>query len=76
LRLEVDNMAKKKGKPKPEPEPPRLRNIVVLRGTDEWKTWLDEVASANSAPLTVTIEQALKAYAEKLGVRKPPRRVP
>jgi hypothetical protein len=53
-----------------------LRNIVVLRGTAEWKEWLDELAAANSAPLTVTIEQALKEFAEKLKVRRPPRRVP
>jgi trans-2-enoyl-CoA reductase len=56
--------------------PTKLRNILVLRGTEDWKVWLDEVATANSAPLTVTVEQALKEYAAKLGVRKPPKRVP
>jgi hypothetical protein len=64
-------MSGKKTKP-----PTGLKNIVVLRGTEEWKKWLDELAEANSAPLTVTIEQALKDFAEKLKVRKPPRRVP
>jgi predicted transcriptional regulator len=54
----------------------RTKNIFVLRGTDEWKVWLDELAAANSAPVTVTVEQALKDYALKLGFRKPPRRTP
>lgn len=66
-------MAKKK----PDPPPARrLRNILVLRGTDDWKGWLDEVAEANHAPLTVTVEQALGMMAERLKVRKPPRRIP
>lgn len=64
-------MAKKKPAP-----PATLKNVVVLRGTEEWKMWLDELAGANSAPLTVTIEQALKEFAEKFEMRKPPRRVP
>lgn len=54
----------------------RLKNILVLKGTDEWKLWLDQLAEANSAPVTVTIEQALKLLAERIGHRKPPRRVP
>jgi len=54
----------------------QLKNVLVLRGTDEWKEWLDELAEANSAPLTVTVEQALKLFAETLKVRKPPKRVP
>jgi hypothetical protein len=56
--------------------PPGLKNIVVLRATDEWTKWLDELAEADSALLTATIEQALKDFGEKLNVRKPPRRVP
>lgn len=65
-------MTKKKSKAAPS----RLKNVVVLRGTEEWKAWLNRVAEANSAPLTVTIEQALKEFGEKLGAGKPPRRVP
>ncbi|SIO58463.1 hypothetical protein SAMN05444166_5688 [Singulisphaera sp. GP187] len=56
--------------------PSQLKNVLVLRGTEEWKAWLDELAEANSAPLTTTVEQALKLLAEKLQVRKPPKRVP
>jgi hypothetical protein len=69
-------VAKKKTPPTAPPTPAQLKNVLVLRGTEEWKTWLDELAEANSAPLTVTVEQALKLLAEKLDVRKPPRRVP
>ena len=52
----------------------RQKNIFVLRGTEEWKAWLDEVAQANGAPVTVTVEQALRDLAAKLKCRKPPKR--
>jgi hypothetical protein len=65
-----------KKKPMKPASPPKLRNILVLRGTEEWKIWLDGLATANSAPLTVTVEQALKEYANKIGYSKPPKRVP
>jgi hypothetical protein len=66
-------LAKKKSVPPPDG---RLQNIVALRGTAEWKAWLDGLAEANGAPLTVTIEQALRDLAAKLRHDKPPRRLP
>jgi predicted transcriptional regulator len=64
------------GRPKKKPavEDTRHKNVVAIRGTDEWKKWLDELAALNGAPVTVTIEQALRDLAEKLKHRKAPPR--
>lgn len=68
------------GRPKKTPPPDkgaadnRHKNIVSLRGTEAFKKWLDELAAANGAPVTVTIEQALRELGERLKVRKAPPR--
>lgn len=64
-------MAKKKAMPSTS-----LKNVVVLRGTEEWKAWLDDGCERNHAPITVTIEQALQEYGEKRKWPKMPKRVP
>ena len=43
---------------------------------EDWKAWLHSLAEANNAPITVTIEQALREMSDKLKHRKPPRRTP
>lgn len=68
-------MAKKKATAA-KPESARQKNIVVLRGTEEWKTWLDLLAEDVGAPLTVTIELALREMAERRKLPKAPRRTP
>jgi hypothetical protein len=55
-------------------ESARQKNILALRGTEEWKVWLDDLAAKNGAPVTVTIEQALRDLAEKIGHRPAPAR--
>lgn len=68
------------GRPKKTPPPEkgvadnRHKNIVSLRGTEAFKAWLDELAVLNGAPVTVTIEQALRELATRLGHRKSPPR--
>jgi tripartite-type tricarboxylate transporter receptor subunit TctC len=74
-------MAKKAAKVKESESTPvssenRQKNIVVLRGSVEWKDWLHGLAEANHAPITVTIEQALREMSDRLKYRKPPRRTP
>ncbi len=63
-------MAKKKSKPIAT-----LKNVVVLRGTEEWKAWLDELCEARGAPITVTIDQALRLLADHEKRPKPPKRI-
>lgn len=73
-------MARAKATPAAKPTPEggdssaRQKNILALRGTEEWKAWLDGLAEKNRAPVTVTIEQALRDLAEKLGYREAPSR--
>jgi hypothetical protein len=68
-------MSKKKAKPV-QAEASRQKNLVVIRGTEEWKAWLDGLADVNQAPITVTIDRALRELAERLKYDKPPRRTP
>jgi hypothetical protein len=58
------------------PQMSQLRNVIILRGTDEWKDWLDELTGLNHAPLTVTIEQALALLGDRLKHRRMPKRIP
>ncbi len=70
-------MARKKAKPvQATAESVRQKNIVVIRGSEEWKAWLLGLAEANQAPVTVTIDRALRELAERLKYRKPPKRTP
>lgn len=75
-------MARKKQVSKvPDPPPPaaadpRQKNILSLRGTEEWKVWLDDLAKLMGFPVTVTIDHALRELADSRGHRKPPRRTP
>jgi hypothetical protein len=69
-------MPKKKSEPEKTTTTGRSKNIVVLRGTEEWKTWLHSLAEANNAPIAVTIEQALREMSDRLKHAKPPRRTP
>lgn len=73
-------MAKKKPPLPPEPQTPapsgsRLKNIIGLRGTDEWKTWLDGLAKHKGMPVTVLIDHALRELAKRDGYPDPPVRV-
>ena len=73
-------MAKAKASEAAEvPVPPadnRQKSILALKGTDAYKRWLDDLAALNGAPVTITVDRALRELAESLGHRKPPRRVP
>lgn len=61
--------------PKKRTEGAPLKNVFAMRGTEEWKVWLDGLAQKNRAPLAVTLDQALADLAEKLKYRKAPPRV-
>ena len=77
-------MARLKKTPLQEPEAtvnkstdsPRQKNVLALRGTDEWKTWLDGFASRKGMPVTVLVDHALRELAKRDGYQDPPTRVP
>jgi hypothetical protein len=67
-------MAKKKAPPRqPVPEPVR-KNIISVRGTEEWRDWLAEYASSRRVPVTSLIDQVLAEAAKRDGFRLPPER--
>ena len=54
----------------------RQKNVLALRGTDEWKTWLDGFAERKGMPVTVLVDHALRELAKRDGYQDPPTRVP
>ena len=64
-------MAKKRGKPGPS-KPKQM--VVGLRGSPEWKDWLDRFADHCRLNKVDVIDLALVDYAAKMGFEPPPRR--
>jgi hypothetical protein len=48
--------------------------VLGLRGSREWKAWLDGLAGHVRMTKVDTIDQALVTYAEKVGYHPPPER--
>jgi hypothetical protein len=57
-------------------ESPRQKNVLALRGTGEWKAWLDGFAIRKGMPVTVLVDHALRELAKRDGYQDPPPRVP
>ncbi len=53
---------------------PARETVVALKGSAEWKAWLDGFASHCRLGLADTIEQALLSYAEVRDYPRPPNR--
>ena len=49
-------------------------NVVAMKGSPEWKTWLDAFSDHCRLGIADTIDQALMFFAENRGFRPPPRR--
>jgi len=78
LACKVETMAKKKtpptplGRPKSEKGP--RRQILSLKGYDEFKDWLGEFAESERIGVAALLDWALEELAVKRGFRKPPKR--
>jgi hypothetical protein len=72
----VGMMAKpKRRRPgRPKREAPRRETVVAIKGSTEWKSWLDEFSLHCRLGLSDTIEQSLVYYAEDRGYLNPPKR--
>lgn len=68
----VATMARKKSKSREEDEP--RRNIIAIRGTEEWRAWLKEYAAFRRVPVNVLIDIVLAENAKRDGFRSPPER--
>jgi hypothetical protein len=60
-------MAKKKTKPKAAA--PR-RIVLQMKGSDEWKQWLDDLAAQLRMPTSAVVDNALVMYAKAQGFTK------
>ena len=52
----------------------RRETVIAIKGSKEWKLWLDSFSSHCRLGLSDTIEQSLVYYAEERGYREPPKR--
>jgi hypothetical protein len=60
-------MAKKRAQPA-APQPRRV--VVQMKGTDDWKAWLEELAKHLRMPTSAVIDNALVVYAKAQGFTK------
>jgi hypothetical protein len=67
-------MGKKKAPPKRRAVEPIRKNIISVRGTEEWRDWLNEYAAFRRIPTTSLIDQVLAESAKRDGFRTPPER--
>lgn len=63
---------RKRGRPKKVG--PVRGTVVALKGSSDWKAWLDEFSAHCRLGLADTIEQALLQYAQARGFPPPPKR--
>jgi hypothetical protein len=62
---------KKPGRPKGSL---RRETVLGLKGTPEWKVWLEEFAEFCRLSMADTIDQSLTEQADRKGFRPPPKR--
>jgi hypothetical protein len=66
-------MGKKKAS-KPKPSEPR-QTVLTIKGTEEWKDWLNELSNFLRIPTSTIVDLALVKYAKDVGFTKePPKR--
>ncbi|MHC5543245.1 hypothetical protein ACYOEI_33910 [Singulisphaera rosea] len=59
---------------RPKRKGPARETVVALKGSLEWKTWLDGFAEHCRLGLADTIEQSLLFYAQDRHFQRPPKR--
>ena len=47
------------------------RQIISMRGSEEWREWLNALADHAHMPATTLIDQALLRYAQSVGFEQP-----
>jgi hypothetical protein len=71
--LEPPRMGKKKAIPKPEPE--RRLTALAIKGSAEWRAWVQEAAEFCRTDTSKLVDAAILEYARKRGFTKePPKR--
>jgi hypothetical protein len=68
-------MAKKTARQRKSVEADPLRkNVISVRGTEQWRDWLNECAAFRRVPTTSLIDQVLAEPAKRDGFKTPPER--
>lgn len=70
----VATMAKKKAAPQPLADEPVRKNVISIRGTEDWRGWLTRYAKKRRVPVTALIDMVLAEAAEREGFEPPPDR--
>jgi hypothetical protein len=62
-------------KPEPKPEPGPRRTVLTIKGTEEWRAWLEGLGVHLRTPTSTIVDHALVRYAKEMGYTKeaPPR---
>lgn len=61
--------------PPPPPSPPPRRPVLTIKGTEEWKGWLERLAKHLRMPTSTLVDHALVRYAKEMGfTEEPPER--
>jgi hypothetical protein len=63
-------MARKKAEAERKPAADRLGIVVTLKGSPEWKAWVDELATFDRSSVAALIDRALAHYGKAIGFRK------
>lgn len=63
-------MAAKRTTSKTAPEVGPRRTVLTIKGTDEWRTWLEELAEFLRTPTSTLVDHALVDYAKAKGFKK------
>lgn len=74
LAVEMMTAPKRRRPGRPRRKGPARETVVALKGSPEWKNWLDAFAGHCRLGLADTIEQSLDFYAVGRGFDRPPKR--
>jgi len=67
-------MAAKKSPRKAEPKPQRKPMVVQIRGSEEYKAWVDGMAEAEGFTVAMLFDRAVRAWAKDHGHGEAPKR--
>jgi hypothetical protein len=63
-------MAKKRSVQAKALEPGPRRTVLTIKGTDEWRTWLEELSRFLRTPTSTLVDHALVRYAKEMGFER------
>jgi hypothetical protein len=68
--MECVTVAKKKA-PAPPPAPNRKPMVAQLRGSEEWKGWIERMAEREGLSVAALFDRMARAYAKEIGFDEP-----